>query len=271
MRRSPADGRTACQSNGAGKTCGVDAKTLEKKRCDGTSDAGEIGTQTSHCIQRGGSAQGGYCTICAGLAGGCRPTPAPFNQVYHDSQLHMATPIAQLTVHFHFSVPLSEAYAQMIIIHRATAISGGTHTSGCHSASRRPYLVPTCLSYHNERDNERDPISPNMKVIVYNSRGLNKHRSVVYGDVLQSPPSQRSPPQPRSTTRCVLANTMLDRVTSNRMHLLAAIIIHFYILRRPQRLYSWKFSLSYNITSQVPPGSIRVLVSVDMEASVSSF
>ena len=50
MRRSPADGRPARQSNGAGNTCRVDAKTLEKKRCDGTADAGETDTQTSNCI-----------------------------------------------------------------------------------------------------------------------------------------------------------------------------------------------------------------------------
>lgn len=85
MRRSPADGRAACQSNGAGNTCRVDAKTLEKKRCDSAAGAGETDTQTSTRIQREESARGGHRTICTRLAGGGRPPPGPFNQVYRDS------------------------------------------------------------------------------------------------------------------------------------------------------------------------------------------
>lgn len=56
MRRSPADGCPACQSNGAGQTRRVDAKTLEKRRCDGTADIRETNTQAGHGIQRGESA-----------------------------------------------------------------------------------------------------------------------------------------------------------------------------------------------------------------------
>ena len=120
MRRSPVHGHTARQSNGAGKACRVDAKALETKRRDRTADVGETDTQTSGFIQGEGSAQGGYRTICAGPAGGCRPLPEPLNQMYHDSQVHMATPVAQLKVHFGFLLPLSEPQVPMIIIHRVT-------------------------------------------------------------------------------------------------------------------------------------------------------